>query len=41
MKMPSKDRMKDELIWKKEYSVVLILNILYVLIFYFVMTAYS
>lgn len=29
--------MEDEKTWKKEYSLVLILNILYVLIFYFIM----
>jgi|GEM_PF-2405513 len=25
--------------WKKEYSLVIILNILYVLVFYFIMTS--
>jgi hypothetical protein len=29
--------MEDEKTWKKEYSLVLILNILYVLTFYFIM----
>jgi hypothetical protein len=34
-------KMFDKLVWKKEYTVVLVLNIAYVLIFYYVMTAYS
>jgi len=33
--------MEDKLVWKREYTLVLILNTLYILIFYFVMTAYS
>ena len=31
--------MLDKLIWKKEYSIVLILNLIYILIFYYIMTA--
>ena len=31
--------MDDKLIWKKEYSLVLILNIIYILIFYYIMTS--
>ncbi len=31
----------DKIVWKKEYSTVLILNIIYVLIFYYLMTAYT
>lgn len=30
--------MDEKFIWKKEYSLVLILNIIYVVIFYFIMT---
>ncbi len=30
---------KDNFIWKKEYSLVLILNIIYVLFFYYLMTS--
>lgn len=30
--------MDDKFIWKKEYSMVLLINILYVVIFYFIMT---
>lgn len=33
--------MEDKLVWKKEYTLVLVLNTLYILIFYFVMIAYS
>lgn len=32
---------KQLLSWKKEYTVVLILNVLYVMLFYFIMTIYS
>ncbi len=31
---------KDKFIWKKEYSLVLILNLLYVLLFYHLMISY-
>lgn len=30
--------MDEKFSWKKEYSIVLILNIIYVIIFYFIMT---
>ncbi len=30
---------KNHFVWKKEYSLVLILNIIYVLFFYYLMTA--
>ncbi len=30
--------MNEKFIWKKEYSLVLILNIIYVIVFYFIMT---
>ncbi len=30
-----------KMVWKKEYSTVLILNIIYILIFYYLMTAYT
>lgn len=32
--------MLEKLVWKKEYSLVLILNFIYVLFFYYIMTAY-
>ena len=31
----------EKLIWKKEYTLVLVLNTIYIIIFYFVMTTYS
>lgn len=30
---------QDRFVWKKEYSIVLILNVLYVFYFYYLMTA--
>jgi hypothetical protein len=33
--------MLDKLTWKKEYTMVLILNAVYILIFYFIMTSYN
>ncbi len=33
--------MENEVHWKKEYTLVLVLNTLYILIFYFVMTAFT
>lgn len=33
--------MEEKFIWKKEYSIVLILNVIYVIIFYFIMTGNS
>ncbi len=32
--------MRNRLIWKKEYTLVLILNIIYILIFNYLMTAF-
>ncbi len=32
--------MLEKLVWKKEYSLVLILNLVYVLFFYYIMTAF-
>lgn len=32
--------MLEKLVWKKEYSLVLILNLIYVLFFYYIMTAF-
>lgn len=31
----------EKLNWKKEYTLVLVLNTIYIIIFYFVMTTYS
>jgi hypothetical protein len=39
--MPLKDNMEDKWVWKKEYTIVLVLNTLYVIIYYLVMTAYT
>lgn len=33
--------MEDKFDWKKEYSLVLILNILYILIFCYIMTSFT
>lgn len=30
--------MQDKFDWKKEYTAVIILNVIYILIFYFIMT---
>lgn len=32
--------MHNRLIWKKEYTLVLILNVIYILIFSYIMTAF-
>ncbi len=34
----SKDSMENKWVWKREYSIVLLLNFIYILIFYFIMT---
>lgn len=33
--------MNDKLIWKKEYSLVVLLNIVYILIFSYIMTSFT
>ena len=33
----SKDKEINNALWKKEYSIVILLNIIYVLVFYFIM----
>ena len=33
--------MLEKFNWKKEYTLVLVLNTIYILIFYFIMTSYS
>jgi len=33
--------MCEKFIWKKEYTLVLVLNVIYIIIFYFIMTANS
>lgn len=33
--------MWEKLVWKKEYSLVLILNIIYVLLFYYLMSSFT
>lgn len=41
MKVKSKDSFLQKVVWKREYSVVLILNVLYILYFVYVMLAYN
>ncbi|KSA13507.1 hypothetical protein SAMN05192545_1615 [Maribacter dokdonensis] len=36
----SKDR-NENTTWKKEYTIVLVLNLIYVLVFYYVMTSFN
>lgn len=31
--------MQDKFVWKKEYSLVIVLNAIYVIVFYLIMTA--
>lgn len=31
--------MKEKMVWKQEYTLVLILNVLYILFFYFIMNS--
>ncbi len=33
--------MLDKLVWKKEYSLVLVLNIVYILIFSYIMSSFT
>lgn len=33
--------MLEKFDWKKEYTLVLVLNILYILVFYYLMTAFT
>lgn len=35
--MRLKDEMKEKMVWKREYTLVLVLNALYILLFYFIM----
>ena len=35
--MKLKDEMKEKVEWKREYTLVLVLNALYILIFYYIM----
>jgi len=37
MKSEEKNEVSEGFIWKKEYSIVLLLNIAYILVFYFLM----
>jgi hypothetical protein len=32
-----RDEMKEKMVWKREYTLVLVLNALYILIFYYIM----
>jgi len=34
-----KDEMKEKMVWKREYTIVLVLNALYILIFYVIMVS--
>jgi hypothetical protein len=31
----------ESIIWKKEYTIVLVLNFIYVIIFYYIMTSFN
>jgi hypothetical protein len=33
--------MENKLVWKKSYTLVLLLNVLYILLFYFLMETYT
>ncbi len=35
--MKLRDEMKEKMVWKREYTLVLVLNALYILIFYYIM----
>ncbi|SFR48127.1 hypothetical protein SAMN04490243_2031 [Robiginitalea myxolifaciens] len=37
--MKLRDEMKEKMVWKREYTLVLILNAIYFLVFYFIMTS--
>tara|TARA_R110002049_G_scaffold297516_1_gene486531 strand:- start:35746 stop:35865 length:120 start_codon:yes stop_codon:yes gene_type:complete len=39
--MKQKDKMLEKVDWKKEYTLVLIFNIFYILVFYYLMTAFT
>jgi len=34
-----KDEMKAKMVWKRIYTLVLVLNAIYILVFYFIMTS--
>jgi hypothetical protein len=33
--------MEDKILWKKSYSLVLLLNVIYIVLFYFLMQIYT
>ncbi|EAR15394.1 hypothetical protein RB2501_13739 [Robiginitalea biformata HTCC2501] len=35
--MQLKDEMKEKMVWKRAYTLVILLNILYILVFYYIM----
>lgn len=35
--MQLKDEMKEKMVWKREYTLVLLLNALYILVFFYIM----
>lgn len=37
--MEIKDEMKQKMVWKREYTLVLVLNVLYILLFYYIMVS--
>lgn len=39
MGMQLKDEMKEKMVWKREYTWVLVLNAIYILLFYYIMTS--
>ena len=39
MEMQLKDDMKEKMVWKREYTWVLVLNAMYILLFYLIMVS--
>ena len=35
--MQLKDEMKEKMVWKREYTLVLLLNAVYILVFFYIM----
>lgn len=39
--MKSSDNFRERLLWKREYTIVLVLNVLYILFFAYLMLSYT
>ena len=37
--MQLKDEMKEKMVWKQEYTLVLVLNAIYILVFFYIMVS--